>query len=319
MNKISSPNKFDEKSNGDIRRDLRRSFEKKITEKEPDRIQLNDIMLAVIVLIAAIISFADFTLSFGSIKNFTALTVFLYIITSLVYRNRYARGMQKGKGDVEYIGSLEEYRKKRQSIYDSGLAGLVPQFCKDYRARELREYRESLLIDIDMDYDEYKEKFLGRSKRYIVRSNYSAYVKRVLLKCNTAKPIRLVSGLILNESGEMDREKLIGQSGQEREALEKRVQLVQRGLMVLFGSVVAINIILDFSLLTIFQWLVRMMPIVVAIITGEDSGFCNVTVTETNFKRDQSRVINLFFEYTKEIEAAKKAEEEEENRKNAGL
>ena len=113
MNKISTSQNA-EKSNAEIRRDLRKNFEKGLSDKEPDKIQLNDIMLAVLVIMAAAISFTDFSLSFGTLKNFTALTLFLFVITSLVYRNRYARGMQKGKLDEDYLTSLEEYRKKRK-------------------------------------------------------------------------------------------------------------------------------------------------------------------------------------------------------------
>lgn len=306
MDKIPSVTPIEEKSNAEIRRDLRKTFEKSLSEKEPDKLQLNDIMLGILVVIAAAISFTDFTLSFSNIKNFTALTIFLFVITSLVYRNRYARGIQRGKTDKDYLNALNDYRTKRAEVYSKGLAGLVPDFCREYRARELREYRESLLVDIDMDYETYRSQWLGKSKRYILKSDFSAYIKQTLIKCNEAKPLKLAPGLILNESGEMDREKLVGQSGREREIIDKRAQIIQRAIMVLFGSVIAINIILDFSLLTIFQWLVRMLPVVAAIITGDDSGYCCVTVTETKFKRDQTHIINLFFENV----AEKKAEKE---------
>jgi hypothetical protein len=42
-----------------------------------------------------------------------------------------------------------------------------------------------------------------------------------------------------------------------------------------------------------------MLPIIFAIISGDDGGYCNITVTETNFKRDQSNVIGIFMEYAK--------------------
>lgn len=288
------------KAKSDARRDVRRTLEREALGRTPDRIAMNDIMLAVLVLVAAAISFTDFTLSLGSLKNFTALTLFLYIITTLVYRNRYDKGKKRGKQDKEYISSLTEYREKRQNIYDRSVASLVPTFCKDYKVRELQQYRESLLADVDMEYSEYKEKYQRKSEKSIMKLDLPLETRRTLIKCNRAKPIRLVPGLIMNENGETDREKLIGMSGRERERLDKRAQAISRGVIVLFGSMVAINIILDFSLITIFQWFVRMIPVISAIIMGDDSGYCNVTVTETTFKRDQVAVINLFFEYVDE-------------------
>ena len=307
MDKIPSEPSFEEsaRAKSEARREMRRSFEKDVAGKSPDRITMNDIMLAVLVLIAAAISFTDFTLSPGSLKNFTALSLFLYIITTLVYRNRYDKGKQRGRLDGEYRTSLTEYRAKKQNIYDRSVASLVPKFCKDYKVRELRQYRESLLADVDMGYDEYKEKYQRMSEKSVMKLDLPLETRKTLIKCNRAKPIRLVPGLILNENGETDREKLIGPSGRERERSDKKRQLIHRGLMVLFGSMIAINIILDFSLITIFQWFVRMVPVISAIIMGDDSGYCNITVTETNFKRDQVAVINLFFEYVDEKKAGK--------------
>ena len=105
------------------------------------------------------------------------------------------------------------------------------------------------------------------------------------------------AGLILNENGEMDREHLIGQSGKEREKKDKRKQQITRAISVLFGAAVVVNIIFDFSVMTIIQWCVRMLPIIAAIPLGDDAGYCNITVTETTFKKDQMSVINLFNEY----------------------
>ncbi|MBE6547921.1 MAG: hypothetical protein E7667_03460 [Ruminococcaceae bacterium] len=288
------------KSRSEMRRETRRTLEKDMVSKSPDRIIMNDIMLIALVLIAAAISFTDFTLSPGNLKNFTALTIFLYIITTLVYRNRYDKGKQRGRRDEEYQTSLKEYRVKKQNIYDRKVAGLVPIFCKDYKVKELRQYRESLLADIDMEYSEYKEKYQRKSEKSIMKLDLPLETRKTLIVCNRAKPIRLVPGLILNENGEADRNKLIGPSGRERERSDKKKQMVYRAIMVAFGCLVVINIILDFSIITIFQWFVRMVPVISAIIMGDDSGYCNITVTETNFKRDQTTVINLFLEYVEE-------------------
>ena len=282
------------------RRQTRKALEKGIAGAEPDRIQMNDLMLAALVIIAAVISFTDFSFTIGSIANITALTIFLYIITNFVFRNRYAKGISRGKKDTDYIDSLEKYREKRAWIYDNKYAGLISGFCTYYKKKELREYRESLLCDIDMSYDEYAEKYLRMPKRKIMRQPISLIAKKTLLKCNAAKSIRLLPGMILNESGEFDRHKLIGKSGRQRERFDKRKAAVTRAVYVVFGAVVAFDVIFNFSLQTILQWVIRMLPVVIAIITGDDAGYCNITVTETAFKRAQVNVINLFGEYLEE-------------------
>ena len=64
----------------DLRRETKKNLEKGLVNAEPDRIQLNDLMLGALVIIAAVVSMTNFSFSVGSIANITALTIFLYII-----------------------------------------------------------------------------------------------------------------------------------------------------------------------------------------------------------------------------------------------
>ena len=300
MEKITSTysqSKEENVSHSTSRRETRKRLEQGASENSSDRLLLNNIMLAIMVIIASVISFTDFSLSFGEIKKLTALAIFLYIITSLVYQNRYNRGKIRGKTDVEYKESLREYREKRKGVYDRSAAHLVPEFCRYYKAHELQEYRESLLSDVEIEYSEYKEKYRKLPFLNILLLKLPFDMKKVIIKCNRAKPIKLTAGLILNENGEADRENLIGQSGKVRERKDKRRQQISRAISVLFGAAVVVNLIFDFSVVTIIQWCVRMLPIIAAIPMGDDAGYCNITVTETAFKKSQTHVINLFNEY----------------------
>ena len=80
--------------------------------------------------------------------------------------------------------------------------------------------------------------------------------------------------------------------------------------MLVLGGMIAVDVILDFSFITVIQWFVRMLPILSAIIMGNDSGFCDIAVTETNFKKDQTSIIHLFFEHNK-IKSIEEPPEEE--------
>lgn len=296
---MEAEHNFDYKQSAENRRNTRRDFERGVISNEPDKFQLNDIMLGALVVIAAVLSFTDFSFSAGDWKNLTALTLFLYVITMFIYRNRYEKGIARGKKDSEYQLSLNTYRANRKEISLKNLVSHVPAFCTHYKKQELREYRESLLCDIEMDYDTYKEKYVMMSKKDVLRLPISAEAKRIIIKCNSARTIKLYPGMLLNESGEFDREKLIGKSGRERERHDKKKQAITRAVYVLFGAAVAFDMIFNFSLMTIAQWVVRMLPIIFAMISGDDGGYCNITVTETNFKKDQSNVIGIFMEYAK--------------------
>lgn len=260
---------------------------------------MNDLMLAGIVVIAMVLSLTGFSFSLGDFKNFTALTLFLYVITTIIYRNRYNRGKLRGRSDPEYIEALKAYRVAKDRIAELGIASDVPTFCQVYKTTELKEYRKGILSDVNLDYDEYMEKYRHMSKRNVMRLSLPLNMRKAIVKCNDAMPLKLTPGLIMNESGEADRHKLVAQSGRERELKDKRKDFIWRGLLILLGGAIAVDVILDFSLISIVQWFVRMLPIISAIIMGDDSGFCDIAVTETNFKKDQTAIINLFFEYEK--------------------
>lgn len=289
--------RIEEKSGAEKRRELRRSL-----EKDAGRFSLNDIMLAGIVIIAMVISLTDFTLSPGDFKNFTALTLFLYVVTTIVYRNRYNKGKLRGRNDPEYKEALKAYRTAKEKISELGIASDVPAFCQEYKAAELKEYRKGLLADVDLDYDDYIQNYRQLSKKRVMRLSLPLSTRKAIIKCNEAVPIKLTPGLIMNESGEADRHKLVSQSGRERERRDKTKDFIWRGLMVALGGMIAVNVIFDFSFVTIVQWFVRMLPIISAIIMGDDSGFCDIAVTETAFKKDQTAIINLLFEHCKRKE-----------------
>lgn len=277
------------------RRELRRNLEKDTLSY--DKFSMNDLMLAVIVLIAMVLSLTDFTFTLGDFKNFTALTLFLYVITTIVYRNRYNKGKLRGRHDAEYTEALNTYRMAMNKITENGLTSKVPTFCQEYKMREIKEYRKGLLADVDITYDEYMEKYRHMTNRHIMLLPLPWNVRKTIVKCNKAKPLRLTPGLIMNENGESNRHKLVGQSGRERERKDKRKDFITRGLIVALGGMIAVDVILSFSFITVIQWFVRMLPIFTAFITGDDAGFCDIAVTEANFKKDQTSIINLFFEY----------------------
>lgn len=294
---MDSNDKISYSTASENRRNQKRDFERGLISNEPDKFQLNDIMLIAMVVIAAVLSLTDFTFSFGDWKKLTALTIFLYMITMLIYRNRYAKGISRGKKDEEYLYSLDTYREKRETITSRGLIGHVAGFCSWYKKKELREYRESLLSDVEIEYDEYKEKYIKMPEKEILRLPLSGEAKQTIIRCNRLKAVKLTPGMILNESGEFDRNKLIGKSGRQREREDKRIQAISRAVYVVFGAAIAFDMIFHFSLETVAQWVARMLPIVMALVNGDDNGYCNVTVTETNFKKDQANVIDIFLEY----------------------
>lgn len=288
-------------TSGDARRAFNRERESESMKRSGGNVALSNVVLVILVILAAVVSvlgvnftWTNFVRNIGSI---TVLSIFLYIITSMVYRNRYGRGKLRGRLDPDYRYALQGYRDKRSAIDKHGILGLVPQFCRDYKVKELREYRSDLLVDVDLTYEEYEQYYQRLSDKEVMKLRLPLETRKVIVRCNHAKPLHLTPGMILNENGEAERQKLLGQSGREREHKDKHKQMINRALTILFSGCIGFDLLADFSLTNIINWLVRMFPIAMAIISGDDNGYCNITVTEANFKRGQSMVIGMLFEW----------------------
>lgn len=285
------------KSVGDARRAIRRGMESEKNAKLSSKITMSNVMLILMVAVAAVVSMSGIKFTWENLGKITALSILLYGITSMVYRNRYDRGKRRGRLDPDFECAITTYRQKRKDVDKHSLLGRVPQFCREYKINELREYRADLLVDIDMTYEEYEECYMHLTKKEVMALPLTLDARHVILKCNLSKPLRLTPGIILNENGEAERHKLLGQSGRDREHKDKLRQMLTRAALILFGSFVGFEIVADFSLPNVLRWLVRMLPIAVAIVTGDDDGYCNITVTEVAFKRGQTAVIGMLFEW----------------------
>ena len=92
----------------------------------------------------------------------------------------------------------------------------------------------------------------------------------------------------------MNRSKPIGFSGNRMEKIDKVSQSIKRLLVSLFTGAIGVDIVLNFSWISVVTWAIRMLPILTALVTGQMNGFRNVTETEVSFKQKQIYMIRLF-------------------------
>ena len=263
---------------------------------EESRTKLSDIALVAMVVIAAIISFSDITLNVSSLGNFTAMTAFLYCITTMTYRNRYNHGKLRGRDDVEYQNAVLDYEEALKEIPKECTDDMIAEYCEHYKERELKGYRKDLLMSFHVDYDTYKNTYLNMKFWKVLALKKSWAFRLMILRCNRAKAIRLTPSMILNKSGQTRRNRVIGMSGAQRERIDKTWEAIWRVLMSVGGGAIAVSIMFDFSWQTIAQWGIRITPVITAILSGGDAGYNDIAVTEANHKRGQAEMIRRMAE-----------------------
>ena len=88
-------------------------------KREGERLRLpdmRDITLLAAVFVSAVISLGEVSLSLTSVRNITLLVCVLYVLATLVYRNRYTVNLEKGRKSRAYTEAYAEYDALRKHI-----------------------------------------------------------------------------------------------------------------------------------------------------------------------------------------------------------
>ena len=271
-------------------------FDNKDNENGISRIKVGDFVLVVSIILATIANFTRFGISYKGVSQITAVTILIYIITMMTYNHCFNKGKIEGKQDKIYIDTEKEYNDEKDSVNKANLTGRLRDFTEYYIKNELVDYRKSLLLQYDIDYDTYSEKYLHMKSSDIMKEKQLDFrMKRAIIKCNKAKPISLSRyDIITDNEKKMNRSKPIGFSGNRMEKIDKVSQSIKRLLVSLFTGAIGVDIVLKFSWISVVTWAIRMLPILTALVTGQMNGFRNVTETEVSFKQKQIYMIRLF-------------------------
>ncbi len=262
------------------------------------RIKLSDFVLAVTILLATVANFTEFSFSFQGLNRIAATSVLVYIVTTMTYNHFYNKGKLEGRNDAAYKAVAEEYRAERDSVLNGELIVRVPSFIDYYIKNELTEYRKSILIQYDIPYEEYVEKYLRLSAWGVMRLKLGVKLKLAILRCNRAKPVSVTKAdMVANDDNAINRSKPVGISGHRKEVRNKTKNSVTRLVTTLFSGAIGVDIVLNFSWIAVVTWAIRMLPILTSLVTGQINGYRNITETEAGYKQNQIYLIRLFKEW----------------------
>ncbi len=262
------------------------------------RIKLSDFVLTVTIILATIANFTEFSFSFQGLNRIAATSVLIYIVTTMTYNHFYNKGKLEGRNDAAYKAVAEEYRAERDSVLNGELIVRVPSFIDYYIKNELTEYRKGILVQYDLSYEEYAEKYLRLSAWGVMRQKLGVKLKIAILRCNRAKPVSVTKAdIVANDDNAINRSKPVGISGHRKEVRNKTKNSVTRLATTLFSGAIGVDIVLNFSWIAVVTWAIRMLPILTSLVTGQINGYRNITETEAGYKQNQIYLIRLFKEW----------------------
>ena len=272
-----------------------------------------NIFLIAAVVIAALLSMGELTLSWSGALNISLLVIFLYLVASLVYRNNYSGGMAKGKLSEEYKRAKTEYDEAVKAINELGLLPCLPELCIRYREEDLRYRRTEVLSDMCIDYDLYEEKYLGKSEEDLRDSEEKLGEDEVkcILKANKLKGIRITRNILLStgEGGDFAEKLLnvfnlarsVSVESVTRQRIDLGLNMLSRAATTILAGVVGISLMVEsFSLQFVAQWAVRMLPILFAAIGGNSAGVKNVLETLVPSLERKTAIMKVLIAWGKE-------------------
>lgn len=266
-------------------------------EKSNFSTTLDDIVIFLTICIATIANFADFGFTLQGINRITAVSLMIYIVTTVTYNHCYNKGKLSGKLDEKYKATLIDYTKEVDSVVAENLLVKIPDFISYYIKNDLIEYRKGILFQFDIEYEEYEKKYLRLSNRDIMKLKVSIKMKKALIKCNMAKPASITKADIISCDNDIKRKRPLGLSGHKMEQIDKTSQGLYRLFMTIFAGTIGVDIVFNFTWITVVLWAVRMMPTLTALVMGNWRGYTNIVETETCFKQNQIYMIKLLKEW----------------------
>jgi len=193
-------------------------------------------------------------------------------------------GSERAKRQDEFIKSKEKYEESRdQLIKNHGTK--INEFCEWYVKNELQAARANALTEISMEYAEYEEKYLGKTRKDLQKIKLSKHEIRVIIQANKITPVKLESWMITRSRKVSAHRIAVAPSAQEKRAIDSKVHFGISLVTTMAASFAVVNISSAFSIELLILALVRLVPFIINIPLGLIRGYSLYSVREiTNFE-----------------------------------
>jgi hypothetical protein len=248
--------------------------------------------------LAAFVSFWDVRLTFDLTRIFSIgwVAVLLYIVTIMVYRTKYDGGVALGKQGETYRNAIEAFSSIKASILSANAVDKLREWCLDLQKKDFDAVRKEIVYPY-MDYGEYVEKYQTLTKKQVKASNLSRNAKKAVIQANKIAPAELSSDMLLNQSYSRSlfgKRRILPISGDDRRRSDLLINYVNVFVRTFICGMFVIEIVSDPTLDTFMQWMVRMVPILMALITAPSAGEKNASEIAPRRLTAQTEILKRF-------------------------
>ena len=263
------------------------------------------VALIICVIIASVLSMGEVKLTLAEAVSVSTLCVILFIVSSLIYKTKYAEYKAKAKQNTEYIAVQNEYDALVMKIQEKGLLARLPELCQRYVDLELKQFRTALLSNACIPYDVYERDYMRLTNSELKDLEITDAMRKAIKKANRAKGLHLTAqGLLSVSRQSLIRYSALTVSSHQREQIDSALNTLSRIVNTFLGGAIAVDVIMNFSWQTVVQWVLRMLPLAFAAFSGANQGTRNIMNTAIPHKRKQINIIVTILEWEKDYAPA---------------
>ena len=281
---------------------------KKAVSKMPSAM---NVVLIVIVMIAALVSLGELSITPTGVVSVSLTVAVIYIIASIMFKNAYTDSIQKEKESEAYKRVEAEYKEAVKQIYEEGILSELPDLCLKYCEQDLRSCRHAVLLDSCIPYDTYENEYFGKTMEELREMNLSEGAVKCIAEANKIKSIQLTANFLLSTGEETTiGEKILRKIGwrrgisiesKTRQYIDTSFNMFSRAVATLLAGTVAISVALDdFSVQTLALWAIKMLPIATSTLGGKNGGARNVQETLIPQLQRKTKILHILLSWHKD-------------------
>lgn len=243
--------------------------------------------------------------------------VALYICVNSMFNNTYSAGIQAGKKEKIYTDSVDRHLKSKNKVKDTNKTHRIFEFCEYKSKQELKAARYAKLENTGIKYEDYEKKYLPKTNEEILlidESELTDYQKSYIIEANNIKPILLRPDMFyFTGIGGNGKRRLLSTNPEKMAKRDKRKEAIQTLFTVFFLGVISLELLVSPSWGALGEYLLRMLPISIAAVTGYYKGFENRTVSAVAYYNDAADLCDEFIEWEKNNPEENENKEEKES------
>ena len=262
-------------------------------------VRFGGVVSCVIVFIAFAIMTTNVQLA--SVFDFANLGLSFFIIlflSNLIYLINFSSSAKNSKLSDVFLEAKKRYDDTKTKLTELDWMRVLDEFCRSYVAKDLERARINILMRAGIKYEDFIEKYIGKSMAELKNAKLSKEQLKVIKKAKAVKPIVLTSDMIFTFGGKVGTHRgPLGLSPGKKSAIKRSRKVVTS----IFTSLITATIALEFVMQPSWQMfcfcLVKTIPILYNWFAGNRDGTDSVEIDLVGYIGTQSDLMSQAIQF----------------------